>query len=98
MEVCRVWCCEDRGQFAGLSPREEGGAGLQPPPSATTPTLRGNFKYYFADFVRKGGTPPRDRKNLWNSEYSGFRLFGRIEWVPPLKTKKLLKVMRRTGK
>ena len=34
----------------------------------------------------------RDRKNLRNSEYSGFRLFGRIEWVPPLKTKKLLKV------
>ena len=40
----------------------------------------------------------RDRKNLRNSEYSGFRLFGRIEWVPPLKTKKLLKVTRRTGK
>ena len=42
LEVCRVWCCEDREQFAGLSPREEGGAGLplhQPPPSATTPTL-----------------------------------------------------------
>ena len=40
----------------------------------------------------------RDKKNLRNSEYSGFRLFGRIEWVPPLKTKKLLKVTRRTGK
>jgi len=40
----------------------------------------------------------RDRKNLRNSEFSWFRLFGRIEWVPPLKTKKLLKVMRRTGK
>ena len=40
----------------------------------------------------------RDRKNLRNSEYSGFCLFGRIEWVPPLKTKKLLKVTRRTGK
>ena len=26
------------------------------------------------------------------------KLFGRIEWVPPLKTKKLLRVMRRTGK
>jgi len=40
----------------------------------------------------------RDRKNLRNSEFSWFRLFGRIEWVPPLKTKKLLKVTRRTGK
>ena len=40
----------------------------------------------------------RDKKNLQNSEYSGFRLFGRIEWVPPLKTKKHLRVMRRTGK
>ena len=40
----------------------------------------------------------RGKKNVRNSEYSGFRLFGRIEWVPPLKTKKLLKVMRRTGK
>ena len=46
--------------------------------------------------LKKGGG--RDRKNLRNSEYSGFRLFGRIEWVPPLKTKKLLKVIRRTGK
>ena len=40
----------------------------------------------------------RDKKNFQNSEYSGFRLFGRIEWVPPLKIKKLLRVMRRTGK
>ena len=32
----------------------------------------------------------RGRKNIWNSEYSGFRLFGKIEWVLPLKTKKLL--------
>ena len=40
----------------------------------------------------------RDKKNLRNSEYSGFRLFGRIEWVPPLNTKKLLRVIRRTGK
>ena len=48
-------------------------------------------------FMRRMETR-RDRKNLRNSEYSGFRLFGRIEWVPPLKTKKLLKVIRRTGK
>ena len=40
----------------------------------------------------------RGKKNVRNSEYSGFRLFGRIEWVPPLYTKKLLMVMRRTGK
>ena len=38
----------------------------------------------------------RDKKNLRNSEYSGFRLFGRIKWVPPLKTRKLVRVMRRT--
>ena len=44
---------------------------------------------------RGGG---RDKKNLRNSEYSGFRLFGRIECVPPLKTKKLPRVMRRTVK
>jgi len=41
---------------------------------------------------------PRGKKNVRNPEYSGFRLFGRIEWVPPLKIKKLLRVMRRTGK
>ena len=41
---------------------------------------------------------PRGKKNVRNSEYSGFRLFGRIEWVPPLNTKKLLRVIRRTGK
>ena len=46
----------------------------------------------------QGGGVRRDKKNLRNSEYSEFRLFGRIEWVPPLKTKKLLKVIRRTGK
>jgi len=40
----------------------------------------------------------RGKKNVRNSEYSGFRLFGRIEWVPPLNTKKLLRVIRRTGK
>ena len=40
----------------------------------------------------------RGKKNVRNPEYSGFRLFGRIEWVPPLKIKKLLRVMRRTGK
>ena len=40
----------------------------------------------------------RGKKNVRNPEYSGFRLFGGIEWVPPLKIKKLLRVMRRTGK
>ena len=40
----------------------------------------------------------RGKKNFQNSEYSGFRLFGRIEWVPPLTINKHLRVMRRTGK
>ena len=45
-----------------------------------------------------GDPKGRGKKNVRNPEYSGFRLFGRIEWVPPLKIKKLLRVMRRTGK
>ena len=40
----------------------------------------------------------RGKKNLWNSEFSQFRLFAKIEWVPPFKTEKLLRVMRITGK
>ena len=44
------------------------------------------------------GVPTRGKKNFQNSEYSGFSLFGQIEWIPPLKTKKHLRVMRRTGK
>ena len=47
---------------------------------------------------RNGRITGRGKKNVRNSEYSGFRLFGRIEWVPPLNTKKLLRVIRRTGK
>ena len=37
-------------------------------------------------------------KTTRNSEFSQFRLFARIGWVPPFKTEKLLRVMRRTGK
>merc|ERR1719397_2314472 len=39
--------------------------------------LRGNFKYYFADFVRKGGTPPPLRTKFSPKK----RL--RIRGVPP---------------
>ena len=40
----------------------------------------------------------RARKNLQNSEFSGGRLFDKIEWGPPLKTEKLLWVMKKTEK
>ena len=37
----------------------------------------------------------RARKNLQNSEFSEGRLFDKIEWGPPLKTEKLLWVMKK---
>ena len=37
----------------------------------------------------------RARKNLRISEFSGGRLFEKIEWGPPLKTEKLLWVMKK---
>ena len=40
----------------------------------------------------------RARKNLRISEFSGGRLFEKIEWGPPLKTEKLLWVMKKTEK
>ena len=40
----------------------------------------------------------RARKNLQNSEFSEGRLFDKIEWGPPLKTEKLLQVMKKTEK
>ena len=52
----------------------------------------------YITFLQQVSLWGRGKKNVRNPEYSGFRLFGRIEWVPPLKIKKLLRVMRRTGK
>ena len=43
-------------------------------------------------------TPVRATKNLQNSEFSEGRLFDKIEWGPPLKTEKLLWVMKKTEK
>ena len=40
----------------------------------------------------------RVTKNLQNSEFSEGRLFDKIEWGPPLKTEKLLWVMKKTEK
>ena len=40
----------------------------------------------------------RATKNLQNSEFSEGRLFDKIEWGPPLKTEKLLWVMKKTEK
>ena len=45
--------------------------------------------------VKKKLTDPRARKNLQNSEFSGGRLFDKIEWGPPLKTEKLQWVMKK---
>ena len=40
----------------------------------------------------------RATKNLQNLEFSEGRLFDKIEWGPPLKTEKLLWVMKKTEK
>ena len=45
-----------------------------------TPSLREPFKYYFADFVRKGGTPPP----LYGLFFRQKRSYGFGGYPPPL--------------
>ena len=60
--------------------------------------LRGDIKYYFADFVRKGGTPPLTEKKIRQkkvTDLGGTPLYGQEEGVtdfggtpsPPSSTK-----------
>ena len=46
-------------------------------------SLREDFKYYFADFVRKGGTPPPLQTKF--SQKKRLRIWG-VPPLPPLRT------------